>query len=68
MLKGTAISALLSNVQAMVKQSWPAIAPQVEQTIKHITEKVGGHPLPDREEQRHASGPARDHRAQPSLI
>jgi hypothetical protein len=49
LIKGAAIGTLLGNVQEMVKQSCPAIAPHVEQAIESATAKLGGHPLPDSE-------------------
>ncbi len=52
MIKSAVISALMSNLRDMAKQSMPRIAPQLEKAIDSATTKLGAQPLGDAEHER----------------
>jgi len=69
LVKSAVIDALMSNVREIATQSWPAIAPQVNQALESITAKLDGHPLPSGEQgKKHPREPGHEHREQPPLI
>ena len=68
LIKSAAMAAVMNTMREMVKQSWPAIAPQVEKAIDSATAKLGAHPLPEGKPEQQAAGPARGCREQPLPI
>src|SRR5262249_6079724 len=55
-IKGAVITAIMSNVLDMAKQSMPRIAPQLKKAIDSATAKLGGQPLTEGEHEGQSTG------------